>query len=85
MWGGPGLKLAEWVPHVRAFCFDGSDIFEGNRCFLFSLFCFLACELCARPMIRLNRYAVLPIDCPVLCDIFIVSHIVMVLHCIFWH
>ena len=31
--GGPGSELAGWVPHVRALCFDGSDTFEGNRCF----------------------------------------------------
>ena len=31
--GGPGSELAGWVPHVRALCFDGSDTFEGNKCF----------------------------------------------------
>ena len=34
--GGPGSELAGWVPHVRALCFDGSDTFEGNKCFFLS-------------------------------------------------
>ena len=27
-------KLAEWVLHVRALCFDGSDIFESRSTFI---------------------------------------------------
>ena len=55
--GGLGSELAEWVPHVRALCFDGSDTFEGNKCFFSISMLFLAslnASLCASTMIRLT-------------------------------
>ena len=55
--GGPGSELAEWVPHVRALCFDGSDTFEGNKCFFYLRNVFLAsvnASLCAKLMIRIR-------------------------------
>ena len=70
--GGLGSELAEWVPHVRALCFDGSDTFEGDKCFFLSPRYFIAslnASLCANLIIRLTKLY-LPLICPEIRDIF---------------
>ena len=66
--GGPRFELAEWVPHVRAFCFVSTNLkilkAIGVLSILFLMFfASLHVKPCAFPMIRLN-HAVLPIHFP---------------------
>ena len=81
--GGLGSELAEWVPHVRALCFDGSDTFEGDKCFFLYPRYFIA-SLNASLCVNFDHtadYAVLAIDFVLKYGIFFIV-IAKPCHCI---